>query len=147
MIASILILVFSLILFAYWFRYTCLLVLQTQTSKDYVKQVVEANRLSFVSVRKALDEGTHADLDPLHRALESDYRVITFLLDHAANLNAGSIEQRLLLLDYKVMQVWYRLTRNASAAQAQRALAEMSGILGYFANSMGAQFLAQSNRA
>lgn len=147
MIASILILAFSLILFAYWFRYTCLLVLETQTSKEYVKQMVEANRLSFVSVRQALDEQTHGDLDPLHRSLESDYRVITFLLNHAANLNASSLEHYLLHLDYRLMRLWYRLVRNASESQSRRALAEMSGILGYFANSMGAQFVAQSHRA
>jgi len=34
MIASILIIIFSAVLFIYWFRYTCLLILSTKTAKD-----------------------------------------------------------------------------------------------------------------
>ncbi len=147
MIASILILIFSLILFLYWFRYTCLLVLQTETSEKNVRQVVSANQLNFVTVQKTLNQGGEVALDSLHLALENDYRVLTFLLDHAASLRAGSVEDRMLLLDYKLMQVWYRLRRGSNSPQARQALEEMSRILGYFANSMGQHFAVHSQSA
>lgn len=47
MIGSILVLTVSLILFLYWFRYTCLLILSAKPAKDYSGQVAQVNQLSF----------------------------------------------------------------------------------------------------
>jgi hypothetical protein len=70
------------------------------------------------------------ELDPLHRSLERDYRVLTYLLEHAAGLELEQLEYRLLVLDYRAMQGWYRLTKWAAPRQARLALAEMADILG-----------------
>ncbi|HEY1242115.1 MAG TPA: hypothetical protein VGF16_16240, partial [Bryobacteraceae bacterium] len=66
-------------------------------------------------------------------------RVVTYLLQHAANLGGQSVENRLLLLDYKLMQAWYWLTRSAAPAQARKALSERAEILGCLARKMGEQ--------
>jgi hypothetical protein len=79
------------------------------------------------------------DLDPLHRSLDRDYRIVTYLLQHAAGFGTPSIEQRILRVDYKIMQAWYRLTRTAAPAQARKALFERATILGFLAQKMGEQ--------
>ena len=48
--------------------------------------------------------------------------------------SSDSIERRILDIDYKVMQSWYKMTRTSkNLAQAKMALSEMSSILSYFA--------------
>ena len=51
------ILVFSSILFVYWFRYTCLLILNTKTAQDFARQVAATNQLSFPDVQRHIDDG------------------------------------------------------------------------------------------
>jgi hypothetical protein len=134
MIETILIIAFSLVLFVYWFRYTVLLLL----SEDQVEQSPALNsQLSLLETREALRD-TQGDLplDRLHHALERDYRMLRYLLDHAAGLGLRPVERFLLMLDYRMLRIWYRLSRNASAPQARRALQEMAGILNYIASKM-----------
>jgi hypothetical protein len=138
MFTSISIIVFSAVLFAYWFRYTCLLVLSTRTTKDYARDVVTANQLSYRTVQETLEQGV-GQLQSLHSALERDFRLVTYLLSHASELQMGgmAMEDRMLKLDYQMMRMWYSVTRSISATQARKALDEMSQIVGYFANSVG----------
>ena len=79
------------------------------------------------------------ELDPLHRALDRDYRVFTYLVQHAAGLELGSLEDRLLILDYKLMQLWYRVTKTAAPQQARQALTQMASILCVLVRKMGEQ--------
>ena len=132
MIASVLIITFSLLLFVYWFRYSCLLLLRRSA-----EQPVSADRFNFVTVQQGLRAGL--ELDPLHRSLDRDYRVLTYLLDHAAGLELEQLEYRLLVLDYKLMQSWYRLTKWAAPGQARRALGEMADVLNFQVGRIGEQ--------
>ena len=137
MLASILIIVFSVVLFVYWFRYSCILLL-----RNAVEQVAAASsepdaRFSFTEVKKQLCAGEA--LDPLHRSLNRDYQVLTYLLQHAAGLELASFEDRLLVLDYKVMQMYYRVTRAMFPEQARKALTEMTSVLDVLAHRMGQQ--------
>ena len=79
---------------------------------------------------------TEPELDPLERALERDYHVLTYLIEHTADLELASIENRLLLLDYKLMRMWSHLTRTAAPEQSRRALAEMASVLGVLVGKM-----------
>lgn len=133
MTASVLIIAFSLVLFVYWFRYSCLLVLRSHAELPSGS----AGRFSCTSVQQALQAGM--ELDPLHRALERDYRLLTYLLKHAAALELEQLEYRLLVLDYKLMRGWYRLTRSASPRQARRALGEMADVLNVLVGHIGKQ--------
>jgi hypothetical protein len=78
-------------------------------------------------------------LDPLEHALERDYHVIRFLIDHAADLELASIENRILLVDYRIMRIWSHLTRTIAPQQSRRALSEMASILGVLIRKMGEQ--------
>ena len=64
---------------------------------------------------------------------------MSYLLQHAVGFGGPSVEQRLLQLDYKLMQAWYRLTRTAAPAQARKALWERATILGFLSQKMDEQ--------
>jgi hypothetical protein len=134
MLASVLIIVFSLVLFVYWFRYSCILLLRSRADQP---SAAASERFNYDNVQQGLKAGM--ELDPLHRSLENDYRILTYLLEHAASLQSQQLEYRLLVLDYKLMQGWYRLTKSASPRHARRALAEMADILRFLVGQMGEQ--------
>jgi hypothetical protein len=50
-IITTLLVVSSVVLLGYWFRYTCLLILAAQHTRDYSCKVALANRLCFPGVR------------------------------------------------------------------------------------------------
>lgn len=142
MFETILILLFSSALFVYWFRYTVLLLLaeeQGATSGPMSEQ------LNLLQTREALrQQQENLPLDRLHRALENDYRLLRYLLDHAAGLGLGPLEHYLLILDYRVMAIWYKLTRRLSTSQARRALDEMASVLTCIAHKMGERSITAS---
>ena len=135
MIASVLIIGFSLLLLLYWFRYSCILLLRSHTERTASAPAVTDIRFCFAEVQARLR--TAEVLDPLHLSLQRDYEILIYLLQHTAGLSPESFEDRLLALDYKVMQSWYRLTRIAAPEQARRALNEMASILNVLAQKMG----------
>ena len=138
MLASVLIIVFSLVLFVYWFRYSCILLLRSQVDQPLAET---ASRFNYADVQQRLK--TELELDPLHLSLERDYKLLTYLLDHAAGLELARLEYRLLVLDYKLMQGWYRLTKSASPRQARLALSEMADVLRVLVAHIGRQVRAQ----
>jgi hypothetical protein len=132
MIASILIIAFSLVLLLYWFRYSCILLLRhNPVAAD------ADNRFGFGRVRQELQADTN--LDSLHRTLERDYRLVMYLVEHAAGLNLPSLEDRLLVIDYKVMAIYYRAMKIVAPKQARRALAEMADIVAVLVQHMSEQ--------
>ena len=140
MIASLFIIVSSTVLLVYWFRYTCLLILSTKTAKDYTSLVASANQLQLLETQETLRMGVEpARLDGILSSIENDYRVLTSLLRHAAELQIGgyNIEQRMLMIDFACMKLWYGVCRRFSESQAHHSLDEMSSIVAHFANAMG----------
>ena len=129
----------SVLLFGYWFRYTCLLILSAKTTRDYAASVAMANQLNFPAVQAQLRDTSIADLDGLKASLDRDYEVLTYLLKHSANPCKGedAIEKRMLEINYRMMRAWYSVSRQFSPAAATRALDEMSTVVAHFANSMG----------
>jgi len=137
MLASSLIISFSLVLFVYWFRYTCLLVLKNVPEPNRRNDEAIDSKLSFSEVKARLSrDAAGLSLDPLQRSLQRDYEVLTYLLNHAVGLDSASLERRLLILDYQIMKGWYRLTKTAAPAQARKALSEMAEILSFLAQRM-----------
>jgi hypothetical protein len=153
MLVSILIAGISTGLFYYWFRYSCMLILSTRTSKDYTSDVAGANQLGFLEVQVLLrDEPGPAkqygrkEMDWLQSSLERDYGMISMLLRHTKDLEVGdgSIEQQMLRLDFTCMKAWYRITSYVSESASRNALLEMSQIVAYFANTFGERAARQS---
>jgi hypothetical protein len=137
MLAGILIITFSLALLIYWFRYSCILILRNQAGELAPVSEAVDGRFSVSQVRESLK---HEDeLDPLRIALDRDYRVLTYLIEHAAGLELATLEDRLLMVDYWIMRRVYQLTRTAAPRQARQALVEMASVLNILVCHLGEQ--------
>jgi hypothetical protein len=136
MITSVLIIAISVVLFVYWLRYSCVLLLRSAQERAELPAVSD-ERFSVASVLECLKTG--GDLAPLERALDRDYHVVTYLIEHAADLELASIENKLLVLDYKLMRVWSRVTRTVAPQQSRKALSEMASVLSVLVGQMGEQ--------
>ena len=140
LVATITITISSVLLFGYWFRYTCLLILSAKTTRDYAGEVANANQLSFLAIHNELQSAVPAELGRLHAALDRDYELLKGLFQQNA-ADAG-LERRMLQIDYRLMGVWRRTVQTFSPTAAKRALEEMALVVAHFANSMGEQTAA-----
>jgi len=127
MVTGILIIAFSLALLCYWFRYSCILLLRN------LKETAVADDTRFHIGEVQAQLRSDMALDPLHESLERDYAMLVYLFEHAAGLQLSSVEDRLLVLDYRVMRCWYRFTRLVAPVRARQALSEMATVLGILA--------------
>src|SRR4051812_37636692 len=135
MIASIIIIIVSGALLLYWFRFTCILLVRNGVEEVRTLGVAIPGSFSFSEVQNRLHSAE--ELDPLHSALQNDYQVLSYLVAHASGLKLESFEERLLVWDYRVMQLWYSITKTAAPAQAREALGEMASVLGIIAGRIG----------
>ena len=136
MITSVFIIAISVILFAYWLRYSCVLLLRSAQEHSHAN-CRDDERFAISSVLQRIK--TETDLAPLERALERDYHVVTYIIEHATDLELSSIENKLLILDYKLMRIWSRLTRTLAPQQSRKALSEMADVLHVLVGQMGDQ--------
>jgi hypothetical protein len=131
---------FSLLLLVYWFRYTCLLILNTRPAKDLTARFAHANQLELPRIQRALGAGpTPGKMDALRVALDTDYDVVTGILLHNSpfDLDPAGAELRMLTLDYRCAGAAYTLLRKLRReAAAHSALAEMTAIVAHLANSL-----------
>ena len=139
MLTSILIIAVSLVLLVYWFRYTCVLLVRNAASPCPSEA---SSRFSYDSVQSRLETGEA--LDPLEASLRKDFDLLVYLLEHAAGLELDSIEDRLLVWDYKVMRAFYRVAKIAAPVQARAALKEMAVVIGILAGKLGERAGVQS---
>jgi hypothetical protein len=139
----------SLALFFYWFRYTVILILRTRSAPEYAQKVAVANHLSFVDVRHKLHANNSDNLAGFCHALERDYRSLKYLLGHAATSQAESYtaEQRLLMINFRLLGLWFSAVSRFRPDSAKLALLEMSNTLEFFANAMGRRFATLASDA
>ena len=141
LIATLVITISSVALFAYWFRYTCLLILSAKTARDYAGDVAYSNKLGFPEVQEMLKQEIAPDLDRLRAALDNDYRVVRNLLKYMPQTkeSPSTLETQMLAINYKLMSLRYQVTRHFSGRAAASALEEMTMVVAHFANLMGEQ--------
>jgi hypothetical protein len=139
LLATVIITASSALLFGYWFRYTCLLILSAKTTRDFAGEFAAANQLNFPDVEAQLRGHVTTDLDKLYSALHRDYAVVTYLLSNVPDKTsgAGSVEVRMLEINYRLMGAWYSVAKRFSTTAAMRALEEMTMVVAHFANTMG----------
>jgi len=136
MLTSVFIIAISATLFAYWLRYSCVLLLRSAQEHSQANHQND-ERFAISSVLQRLK--SESDLAPLEQALERDYHVVTYIIEHATDLELSSIENKLLILDYKLMRIWSRLTRTLAPQQSRKALSEMADVLHVLVGQMGDQ--------
>jgi len=139
MLVSLFILLFSLAALVYWLRDTIVTILDSQNATVEAVRLAEANRLEFPLVRQALEAS--AELGQYGRLAESlrhDFLALTYLLRFAATVNVGrySREEQLLVVDFHLMRVLYRIGGTFSPRLARFALVEMTAVLEHFAGVM-----------
>ena len=110
LIVTVVITLSSVLMFGYWFRYTCLLIVSATTSRDYAMDVASANQLSFLQVQTQLRENP-SNLDQLKASLDRDLSVLTTLIQNASG---QGMEDRMLQLNYKVMGAWCSIAQSFS---------------------------------
>ena len=142
MLASVLIILFSTALLFYWFRYTCILLVRNAV-EDNVVQSLAQPQFHFGDIQARL-QSEEEGLDPLHSALQQDYKVLTYLVRHASGLGLDGFEERMLVWDYQLMQAWYSVTKTAAPEKAREALSEMASVLGILAGRIGQRAGVQS---
>lgn len=140
MVTSVVIIILSLAMFVYWFRYSCVLILESSWNEEQAQVVAMQNKLSIGSVNESLAQAVTAEeLDKVKDLLDRDLKLVVSLLStHPGFQEAGhSLECRMLMLDYKLMNVWYALARSTAGPRAQNALREMAQVVGYMAGEYG----------
>lgn len=129
-------LVASVGLFVYWFRYTCLLMLRAETAHNYASDLAMAHGLGIVHVQSQLNTDQVGDLHGLHAALERDYAIMQTLLTTGADAQS-QLQNRMLRVYYHAAQACYSASRSLSATAARQALEEMATVVAHFANVAG----------
>jgi hypothetical protein len=133
--ATITITVGSALLFAYWFRYTCLLILSAKTAQDHARPVAVSYCLEFPKIQSQLQD-PRADLEGLRSLLDRDFAVLTALLKHSSGCSSEEsiIEMRMLKIDYWMVGLRHRFSLRISIAPPRSALEEMSLVVEHLAN-------------
>ena len=134
MFASALIIVLCSALLAYWFRYSCILLLRNSAEEVCAMNPAMLGTFQSAEIQDRLHS---AELDPLHAVLQRDYEVLTYLVRHASSVKLESFEEKLLVWDYKVMQFWYSVTKTAAPEQARQALCEMASVITVLSGRIG----------
>jgi hypothetical protein len=138
MFLAALILILSTGLFFFYLQVTCQSILHRQFDREYFQAIVNANRLEFPVVRKALEEfNTPVDYPRLRMMLKCDFLALTYLLKNAANVNQRySREERLLMFYFHLVFVSL-ITRHWLRVREKPAILKLTAILQYFANVVG----------
>ena len=140
MVISLVIIILSLAMFVYWFRYSCVLILDSSWSDEQARRVAVRNELSFGSVEESLARADTAQaMDRIKDRLDRDLDQVLALLSKCPGVQeAGhSLECRILMLDYRLMKAWFAFTRSTAGPKAQGALREMALVVGYLAGECG----------
>jgi len=139
MFMAALILILSTALFFFYFQVTCQRILRRQFEQEYFQSIVNANRLEFPSVQKALEEfDAPVDYARLRTVLKCDFLALTYLLKNAANVNQKySNEDRLLILYFRAVFFWMGLRHLFRLNRERISVLRLTQILKYFANVVG----------
>jgi hypothetical protein len=138
MITASLILIVSSALFLFYFQATCQKILKREFQQDYFQSIVNANRLEFPSVRKALEEyDGPVDYARFRMTLKCDYLALTYLLKNAANAKQRfTWEEQFLMLYFQAIYL-VLVTRHTVRLKEKSAFVPLTAILQYFANVVG----------
>jgi len=138
MFLAIVILIVSIALFMFYLQAICQRILRRRFEHDFAHSIVDANRLEFPVVRKALEEfDAPVDYPRFRMQLECDFLALSYLLKNARNIrHCFSHEERLLMVYFQavlaVLAVAHTFGLNERAA-----VLKLASILEYFANVVG----------
>jgi hypothetical protein len=122
MFTSLFIIGMSIVMFCYWFRYTCLLLLQTKPTRDLALSVITEKGLQY----RAIQAGA-PNLEAVDALLQRDYQLLQALMRRCS---AGYDPEALVLRAYFIItRTQWRVTRRIAPSFAARAVQEMISVL------------------
>lgn len=138
MFLAALILILSTALFFFYLQATSQRILKRQFGEEYFRAIVNANRLEFLSVRKALEDfAAPVDYARFRVMLKCDFLALTYLLKNAANVNQHySREEWLLILYFRLVFLWLAACHLLKLSE-RSVILKLTTILQYFANVVG----------
>src|SRR5579872_1137389 len=96
MFLGIMILILSAALFMFYLQAICAVILRRRLNQQFFHSVVEANRLHFPFVRKAVqDFGVPVDYERFRMQLKGDFLALTHLLKNAHDADGFPENERL----------------------------------------------------
>lgn len=123
MLIGAIVMLLSVSLLAWWFRYACGLILKAKPARDHLRDVAAANELEVLGVQQDLPSTSeNIQLDILHGKLQRDYHLLYFLIHHTPTLRTENVEQRVMMVDFEVMKACYGLMSLLSGSRAKWAL-------------------------
>lgn len=138
MFLAALILIVSTALFFFYLQVTCQKILRRRFDREYFQAIVNANRLEFPAVRKALEEfDAPLDYPRVRLTLKCDYLALTYLLKNAANVHQRLTNEELLLIVYFRALFFSLVVRHLVKFREKRAVLKLTSVLQYFANVVG----------
>jgi hypothetical protein len=138
MFLAALILIISTALLFFYLQAACQKVLRRQFEQEYFQLIVNANRLEFPYVRKALEEFDEpVDHARTRMMLKCDFLALTYLLRNAANINQRYTREERLLILYFRMLFFSLVVRHLLRLREKPAILSLTAILKYFANVVG----------
>jgi hypothetical protein len=138
MFFAVVILTLSMAMFFFYLQTICLRILQREFDRDYFLPIVNANRLEFPSVRKAVQEfDTPIDYARFCMMLKCDFLALTYLLKNAANESHRYAPQdRLLILYFHLTYLILRV-RHWLRLDEKLPILRLTSILQFFGNVVG----------
>jgi len=138
MTLAIMIFIVSIALLFVYLQATCQRILRREFGHEFFHSVVNANRLEFPFVRKALEEfDVPVDYERFRMQLKCDFLALTYLLKNACNAKRQfSKDERLLRMYFRAVfsVLWIRHRMGLSE---RAAVLTLTSILEYFANVLG----------
>jgi len=136
-----LILIVSTALFFFFIQVTCMKLLRRRFDRDYHLAIANANRLEYLSVRKAIEEfNLPVDYARVRMTLKCDFLALTYLLKNAVNARRRyRFEEWLLMAHFRAILLWLSVC-HALRLREQPLILRLTAILQYFANVVGQRF-------
>ena len=135
---AVVILIISAALFIFYLRATCQRILRREFDHEFFHAVVNANRLKFPFVRKALEEFDVAvDYPRVGMQLCCDFLALTYLLKNAYNPRRRlSNDERLLWICFHTVFL-VLIIAHTLRFNGRTLVLKLTAILEYFANVLG----------
>jgi hypothetical protein len=138
MLWAIVVLILASAALAFYLQAICERILRREFGHEFFHSVVNANRLEFPFVRKALEEfNVPVEYERFRMQLKCDFLALTYLLKNAGNARRQfSKEERCLRMYFRA--VFFGLVIMHKLGMSERAaILKLTSILEYFANVLG----------
>ena len=138
MLLAALILILSMAMFFFYLQTICLKILRQEFDRDYFVPIVNANRLEFPAVRRAVEEfDAPVDFPRFCMMLKCDFLALSYLLKNAANESHQYTPQDRLLISYFHLTYFVLQIRHLLRMDEKAPMLRLTSVLKFFGNVVG----------